>query len=70
MGDATPVFDEIALHRHPRGKKDRSDTLLTSLSKENTYKSLWQVVGGYLSRWRAEDTIRYIKQAYNLEDVQ
>ena len=43
--------------------------LLTSLAKESTYKSLWQVVEGYLSRWRVEDTIRYIKQAYNLEDV-
>ena len=24
---------------------------------------------GYVSRWRVEDTIRYVKQAYKLEDV-
>jgi len=27
------------------------------------------VVGGYLARWRIEETIRFIKQSYRLEDI-
>jgi len=27
------------------------------------------VVQAYLTRWRVEDTIRFIKQGYNLEDI-
>jgi hypothetical protein len=27
------------------------------------------VVGGYLTRWRIEETIRFWKQSYNLEDI-
>jgi hypothetical protein len=30
---------------------------------------LWFIVGGYLTRWRIEDTIRFIKQSYRLEDI-
>ena len=30
---------------------------------------MWFVVGGYLTRWRIEDTIRFVKQAYKLEDI-
>ena len=43
--------------------------LLTSLNKNNTRKDIEQVVNGYLYRWKIEETIRYIKQAYNLEDI-
>lgn len=43
--------------------------LLTNLSMKKTYKSLWQVVGGYLTRWRIEETIRFWKQSYNVEDI-
>jgi len=27
------------------------------------------VVGGYLTRWRIEETIRFVKQSYRLEDI-
>ena len=43
--------------------------LLTSLANTTSRDSLWQVVEGYLTRWRVEDTIRHVKQSYNLEDI-
>ena len=43
--------------------------LLTTLAETTTREALWQVVQGYMTRWRVEDTIRHVKQAYNLEDV-
>ena len=32
-------------------------------------RSLWWVVQIYLTRWKIEETFRFIKQSYNLEDV-
>ena len=43
--------------------------LLTDLASGDSRKGLWQVIEGYLSRWRVEDAIRYIKQSYRLEDI-
>ena len=43
--------------------------ILTNCASTTSRESLWQVVEGYLSRWRVEDAIRYIKQAYRLEDI-
>jgi len=43
--------------------------LLTNLGMRKNFKVLWQVVEGYLSRWMVEETIRFIKQSYNLEDL-
>jgi hypothetical protein len=43
--------------------------LLTNLKLKRTRKSIWFIVGGYLTRWRIEDTIRFIKQSYRLEDI-
>lgn len=43
--------------------------LLTNLKLKRTRKSLWFIVGGYLTRWRIEDTIRFIKQSYRIEDI-
>lgn len=37
--------------------------------KTTTRKDLWQVVNGYITRCRVEETIRYVKQTYNLEDI-
>ena len=34
-----------------------------------TYEALWQVVEGYLSRWRIEETIRFVKQCYGFENI-
>lgn len=43
--------------------------LLTNLPMRKNREVLWQVVEGYLSRWVVEETIRFIKQSYNLEDL-
>ncbi len=43
--------------------------LITNLPMRKNRKVLWQVVKGYLSRWMIEETIRFIKQCYNLEDL-
>jgi len=32
-------------------------------------RSLWFIVRGYMARWLVEETIRFIKQSYHLEDV-
>ena len=43
--------------------------LLTSLPVDGSFKSQWRVVEGYLSRWRIEETIRFVKQAYGFENI-
>jgi hypothetical protein len=43
--------------------------LLTNLVMPKNRAVLWQVVEGYLSRWMVEETIRFMKQSYNLEDL-
>lgn len=43
--------------------------LLTTLSLKRSRKSVWRVVEDYMARWRIEETIRFIKQSYQIEDV-
>lgn len=43
--------------------------LLTNVEVKGTRRSVWWVVGGYLTRWLVEETIRFIKQSYQLEDL-
>ena len=43
--------------------------LLTNRKATRSRKSQWRVVESYLSRWRVEETIRFIKQSYQLEDI-
>ena len=43
--------------------------LLTNAVVEKSRKSLWFFVRSYLSRWLIEETIRFIKQSYHLEDI-
>ena len=52
-----------------RGFGQKPMMLLTTLAKTTTREALWQVVEGYITRWRVEDTIRHVKQSYNLEDM-
>lgn len=42
---------------------------LTTLALRKDRKTLWWAVEAYLTRWRIEETIRFSKQAYGLEDV-
>jgi hypothetical protein len=43
--------------------------LLTNLRLRNSRKSIWHIVEAYLTRWRIEETIRFMKQSYQLEDI-
>jgi hypothetical protein len=43
--------------------------LLTNVPLKRTRKSLWWAVESYMTRWTIEETIRFIKQSYQLEDI-
>ena len=43
--------------------------LLTNVEMRKNRSVLTWAVDAYLTRWRVEETIRYIKQCYNLEDI-
>lgn len=43
--------------------------LLTNVEMKATLKDVLWVVKAYISRWRVEETIRFIKQSYKLEDI-
>lgn len=43
--------------------------LLTTEPLRKKRKVLWRLVRAYIRRWAIEETIRYIKQSYELEDV-
>ena len=66
-----PDWPDTDLHlvvvKWPGGEKPMM--LLTTLNAVRTRKALWEVVQGYLTRWRVEDTIRFIKQSYRLEHM-
>ena len=36
---------------------------------KGTFKSQWRIVEAYLSRWRIEETIRFVKQSYGFENI-
>jgi hypothetical protein len=50
------------------GLADKPLMLLTSLPR-GSKKRAWRIVQSYLARWRVEETIRFIKQSYDLEDI-
>jgi hypothetical protein len=71
-------FRTVKLPRYPQrsltlvvvsGFGQKPLLLLTNLEVKATRRSLWRVVQGYLSRWLVEETIRFIKQSYQLEDL-
>ena len=43
--------------------------LLTTEPLRNSFKSLWGMTRAYLKRWSVEETIRYAKTCYDLENV-
>lgn len=43
--------------------------ILSTEELRNTRQSLWWALEAYLTRWRIEETLRFAKQAYALEDV-
>jgi hypothetical protein len=52
------------------GFADQPMMLLTNLEiAARDSQSLWWIVQIYLTRWKIEETFRFIKQSYNLEDI-
>lgn len=43
--------------------------LLTTEALRNSFKCLWRMLRAYLKRWSIEETIRYVKTCYDLENV-
>jgi hypothetical protein len=43
--------------------------ILTTEPMRRNRRVLWWAVEAYLTRWRVEDTIRFIKQSYDFEDI-
>lgn len=71
-------FTAVRLPEHPdvplwlvvvRGLGEKPLMLLTNLPMRRNRKTLWWAVSAYLTRWRVEETIRFIKQSYDLEDI-
>jgi hypothetical protein len=52
-----------------RGLGEEPMMLLTNLEIRRSRSSLWQVIESYLTRWRVEETIRFLKQSYRIEDI-
>jgi len=52
-----------------RGLGETPLILLTDLPMRRNRKVLWWVVSAYLTRWRIEEAIRFVKQSYELEDI-
>ena len=65
-----PMHPEKELHMVVvKGFGQEPMMLLTSLPVNGSFESMWRVVEGYLTRWRIEETIRFIKQAYRFENI-
>ncbi len=43
--------------------------LLTTLQIGSMEKDVWFIIQAYLKRWSIEETIRFIKQTYDLENI-
>jgi len=43
--------------------------ILTNLPVRRSRKSVWHVIQSYITRWRIEDVIRFVKQSYRLEET-
>lgn len=43
--------------------------LLTTEPMRRNRKIVWWTVEAYITRWRVEETIRFIKQSYDIEDI-
>jgi len=52
-----------------RGFGEEPMMLLTNLSLRKNRDVLYFVVESYITRWKVEETIRFVKQSYRLEDI-
>ena len=68
-GVRLPGFDPKLSLMVVAGFRDKPLLLLTTRAVTRSRKSLGRVVESYRARWRVEETIRFIKQSYQLEDI-
>jgi hypothetical protein len=52
-----------------KGISNKPMMLLTSLEIRPGEKDLWFIIQAYMKRWTIEETIRFIKQSYDLENI-
>ena len=52
-----------------RGLSSKPMMLLTTMEIGPGQKDVWFVVQAYLKRWSVEETIRFVKQTYDLENI-
>jgi hypothetical protein len=65
-----PSYDHKLYLVVVKGFGEEPMMLLTScLVESNRKESIWRIVEYYLARWKCDESYRYIKQCYNLEDV-
>ena len=65
-----PAHPEKELHMVVvKGFGQEPMLLITSLPVNGSFESQWRVIEAYLSRWRVEETIRFVKQSYGLENI-
>ena len=64
-----PDHDDLLSLVVIRGFGQEPLMLLTNVPLKKTRKSLWWAVESYMTRWTIEETIRFIKQSYQLEDI-
>ena len=71
-------FRPVRLPKHPdiplwlvvvKGFGKEPMMLLTNVPMRRKRDLLWWAVSAYITRWRVEETIRFMKQSYDLEDV-
>ena len=52
-----------------KGVGEEPMMLLTNVEVTKSRKSLFKIVLSYIKRWQIEDTIRFAKQSYQVEDI-
>ena len=52
-----------------KGFSGKPMMLLTSLQINSSQKDLWFIIAAYMKRWSIEETIRFVKQTYGLENI-
>lgn len=64
-----PEFKKPLIMVIIKGFSGQPIMLLTSLQIDSKQKDLWFIISAYLKRWSIEETIRFIKQTYDLENI-
>lgn len=65
-----PSYDNKLYFIVVKGFGQKPMVLLTSCHVNiRSKESIWRIVEYYLTRWKCDESYRYIKQSYNLEDI-